>query len=367
MTVVFAVVLVVHGLIHLLGFAKSFGLAELPQLTHPIPASFGVLWLAACVLFVAAAGAMWVWPRGWWAIGACAIGVSMTAIGFSWADAKVGALGNLCALVGVVLGFLVQGPMSLRAEYDRDVERRLAQGRPADAIGEADLLHLPDPVQRYLRTAGVVGRPRVRNFRVRMHGRIRSGPDARWMPIAAEQHSFVGEPARLFYLTGSMVLVPVHGFHRYAAAAASMRVKAAGLVTVVDASGEAMDESETVTMFNDLCVMAPAALVDRAVAWEAVDAATARARYTAAGRTIRAELSFNDAGELTDFRSDDRFQIASDGRARQVRWSTPLGGYRAFGGVRLASTGEGRWHEPEGQYSYIELTIDDVQYNVVRP
>jgi ssRNA-specific RNase YbeY (16S rRNA maturation enzyme) len=31
MTVLFAIVLVVHGLIHLLGFAEAFGLAELPS------------------------------------------------------------------------------------------------------------------------------------------------------------------------------------------------------------------------------------------------------------------------------------------------------------------------------------------------
>ena len=45
MTVVFAVVLVVHGLIHVLGFVKAFGLADLPQLTQPVSPSLGVLWL----------------------------------------------------------------------------------------------------------------------------------------------------------------------------------------------------------------------------------------------------------------------------------------------------------------------------------
>jgi len=36
MRVAFALALVVHGLIHLLGVAKAFGFAELPQLTRPI-------------------------------------------------------------------------------------------------------------------------------------------------------------------------------------------------------------------------------------------------------------------------------------------------------------------------------------------
>jgi Family of unknown function (DUF6544) len=83
------------------------------------------------------------------------------------------------------------------------------------------------------------------------------------------------------------------------------------------------------------------------------------------GHTIRAELSFNEAGELTNFRSDDRYQTSPDGKSmRKVRWSTPLGTYRSFGQIRLASRGEARWLEADEEYAYIELAIDDVQYNV---
>ncbi len=144
-----------------------------------------------------------------------------------------------------------------------------------------------------------------------------------------------------------------------------MRVKAAALVPVVDVSGNEMNRGETVTMFNDMCVMAPATLIDPAIVWEPVDARTVKARFTNAGQTIRAELSFNGAGELTNFKSDDRYQASLDGNAvKQVPWSTPLGRYRTFGSVRLASGGEGRWHEPGREYAYIELTLDDVRYNV---
>jgi hypothetical protein len=34
--------------------------------------------------------------------------------------------------------------------------------------------------------------------------------------------------------------------------------------------------------------------------------------------------------------------------------------------VRLPSEGQGRWHDTDGEYAYIELTVDDVQYNVGR-
>jgi hypothetical protein len=367
MTVVFAVVLVVHGLIHLLGVAKAFGLADLPPLTRPISPLLGLLWLLAAVLFLIAAAALFLWPRVWWTIGAGALVVSTFVVATAWSDARFGTLGNVIVAVGVLFGFLAYGPLSLRAAYDRDVERALAPADPAELIEEADLVPLPPLVRRYLRTAGVVGQPRVRNFRVRMHGRIRSGPNARWMPLIAEQHNVPGEPARFFYLNASMFAVPVQGYHRYVGLSAFMIVKAAALVPVARMSGPEMSQSETVTLFNDMCVRAPATLIDAAIAWEPVDARTARAAFTNAGHTIRAELTFNEAGELTDFSSDDRYQTAPDGRSVQrVRWSTPLRDYRRFGAVRLASGGEARWHEAEADYTDIELIFDDVEYNVGR-
>jgi hypothetical protein len=361
----FTIVLAIHGLIHLLGFAKAFGLAELPQLTQPVAPWLGVLWLVAALLFVAAAAALFVWPRWWWVIGACAIVVSTIVIVPSWADAKFGALANLIAAIGVVCGFLAQGPLSLRAAYDRDVDRAVARHSPAQPVTDADLAHLPAPVQRYLRGAGVVGQPRVRNFHVRMHGRFRTSRNGRWMPVVAEQYTFLDEPARLFLMSGTMFTVPVQGYHRYVGSSARMTVKTAALVPVADVSGPEMDQGETVTMFNDMCFMAPATLIETGIGWEAVDDRTARARYTNAGYTIRAELSFNDAGELTNFWSNDRYQTSPDGKSvKKVRWSTPLSGYRSFGSVRLASGGEARWHEASGDYAYIELILDDVTFNV---
>jgi hypothetical protein len=212
---------------------------------------------------------------------------------------------------------------------------------------------------------GVAGQPRVTDFRVRMHGRIRSGPTARWMPLAAEQHTFVDERTRLFYLDSSMVGLPVQGYHRYAGTSAAMTVKLGGIVPVVDVTGDEMHRAETVTMFNDLCIMAPATLIDPAIVWEPVDSHTVRATFTNAGHTIRAELSFNDAGELTNFSSDDRYELGTDGRTlERKRWSTPVGGYRSFGHVRLAATGAARWHAPSGEYAYIEIVLDEVDYNV---
>ncbi len=364
MRTAFTILLAVHALIHVMGFIKAFGLAQLPQLALPISRPLGVLWLVAGVAMGGAAVAIHAWPRGFWIVGGLALVASQIVIVSSWSDARLGTLVNALVLLGVVEAFLASGPRSLRAEFDREVARGLRRSAPQELVSEQDLAPLPSPVQRYLRYVGVVGHPRVQSLRVRFSGRIRSGPTAAWMPLTAEQYSFVDRPTRLFFMQARMSGLPVEALHEYVGEQASMRVKVLSLVRMVDARGPAFTSAETVTLFNDMCVMAPATLIDRAIRWEPVDATQCRASFTAAGHTIRATLLFDEEGRLADFFSDDRPSLDSDGKTfTQGRWSTPLSSYRSFGPYRLASRGEARYAASQSDYAYGEFAMESIDYN----
>ncbi len=114
MKVLFAAFLALHGLIHLMGTAKAFGIAEIPQLTQRIDRPMGVLWLLAATLLVLTAICLFTWPRWWWVVGAGAIVVSQVAIVTSWSDARYGTIANIIALVGVGLGLLWQSHSGFR-------------------------------------------------------------------------------------------------------------------------------------------------------------------------------------------------------------------------------------------------------------
>ena len=368
MRILFAVFLVVHGLIHLMGTAKAFQVAEIPLLTHQIDRPLGVLWLLAAALLVATAVSLFATPQWWWVVGAGAVVVSQVVIVTSWGDARYGTIANVIVLVGVALGFLSQGPSSFRAEYDREIAQGLGRAVATPLLTEVDLAQLPAVVQRYIRLNGAVGQPRVQNFRARFHGQIRSGPDARWMSFTGEQYNFYDQPSRLFLMDASLFGIPFQAFHRFIGPSATMRVKVASVVTMVDAKGPAMDEAETVTLFNDLCLMAPGALIDRGIQWQEIDPHTVSASFTNVSHTIRAVLSFNDRGELTNFVADGRAAASADGKSfTKMRWSTPVGDYREFGSHRLMARGEGIWHAPAGDYSYVRFDLDAIEYNVAAP
>lgn len=185
------------------------------------------------------------------------------------------------------------------------------------------------------------------------------------MPFTGVQYNFYDAPSRLFYMDATMFGVPVKVFHRFVGPSATMRVKLASLFPLVDASGPIMDRVETVTLFNDLCVFAPGALISPNISWQEIDATTVKATFTNLDHTVSAVLSFNTAGELIDFVADGRGAISADGKSIvEMRWSTPLRDYRAFGVNRMASHGEGVWHAPAGNYSYLEFNIDSVEFNV---
>jgi hypothetical protein len=185
------------------------------------------------------------------------------------------------------------------------------------------------------------------------------------MPFEASQQSLVDRPARLFLMRARMRGVPVMVYHRLFDGHATMQVKVLGALPMADARGEEMDRSETVTLFNDMCVLAPATLLDSAIAWEPVDERTARARFTHGAHTIAATLFFDEEGRLVNFISDDRSRASADGKSfTRLRFSTPLSNYRDFGAARLAAHGEARWHQPEGEFTYGEFELQDVAYNL---
>ncbi len=107
-----ACVLVVHGLIHVLGFAKAFGYAQLPALTQPISRTWGVLWLVAALLVLASAGMLGLGHRRFWVVGAIAMVVSQIAVGSAWRDAWAGTILNALLLALVANAWLTEGRQS---------------------------------------------------------------------------------------------------------------------------------------------------------------------------------------------------------------------------------------------------------------
>ena len=360
---VFIILLFAHSLIHLMGFAQAFELADVRQIKGPISRSLGIFWLVAAVLF-SATGILVVAHIAWWWISCLAALVfSQIAIIRSWSDAKYGTVINIMLAVSLAVPVANSLQSSFAGIYRREVEKGLTRVSAMPPLEEEDIRHLPLPVQRYLIYTGSVGKPRLQNVRATLTGQMQMTTDGSWIDITARQYDFFDQSTRLFFIESTMYGVPLEGLHLYEGESATMRIRLASLIQVVDARGPEMNRGETVTLFNDMCLLAPASLIDPRISWETIDSLNVDARFSNAGNTIGARLCFNDTGELTDFSSNDRYQ-SSDGKVYlNYRWSTPVGAYREFQGYRLASYGEAIWHTPEGDQTYARFNIHEVEFN----
>jgi hypothetical protein len=233
----------------------------------------------------------------------------------------------------------------------------------SEIITVADLAPLPEPVQRYLRYAQVLGKPRIKCVKVRQKGLMRTSPTQKWMPVEAVQYTTLAGPlSRTWYARvriGPFTLLT--GYDRYDNGAGYMLMRLLSMFPVVDVRGPEVDMSALIIFINDM-VMWPTAFLSDYIHWEPLDAMAVRARVALHGKQFSAVLRFNDIGELVDFITEDRYR--SVGKAyQQTKWSTPLRCYREVNDLCIPTEGDAIWHLPEGEFPYIHVSIGEVSYD----
>jgi len=127
---VLVVVLALHGLVHFLGVAKGFGLAEVRQLTEPISRLGGVGWLAAGLAMLLTAGLLGASSPTWLWVAPVAAVLSQAMIVSSWSDAKAGTLFNVLLVVAAAWAFATEGPWNVRAQHRDGVDGPVAEAQP---------------------------------------------------------------------------------------------------------------------------------------------------------------------------------------------------------------------------------------------
>jgi hypothetical protein len=360
----FFIILFFHGSIHLMGFFKSLNSAAIAQLQVPVSQIAGIFWLVAALIFVASAVLFLLRNPKWWIPALTALVISQILVIIAWPDARYGTLANLVVLIPVVFSALESLPTDYRQRYRKDVARLLNDNRTNELLTEADMAHLPSAIIRYLRFAGAVGKPKVFNFRAEFSGTMRQKPRGSWLKIKSQQFNFFHDPARLFYIESSMFGIPFDGYHYYIGEHAVMQIRLANLFQMVDARGEKMDQGETVTLFNDMCLLAPATLIDNRIQWQEISEKQVEATFQLHNQTIHATLTFNEEGALTDFISNDRYACADGKTYESYPWSTPVARYKDSEGRKIPAYGEAVWHMPDGPFPYARFKIRCLSYNL---
>lgn len=352
----------IHGLIHLMGFAKAFQYAEMKQLAIAISKPVGLLWLVAALLFIISA-LLFLFKNDYWAIMAIfAVFISQLVIILSWHDAKFGTIPNLIILLVSLVGFgghLLKSQFANQVKFDFSSNNTLS----TEILTENDITHLPAIVQKYLHYTKSVGQPKVKNFRAEFVGGMRGKPNDEYMKIQSVQYNFYQKPSRYFFMEASKMGLPATGLHVYHNETATFEVKMLNWLKVVDAKGDKMNQAETVTLFNDMCCIAPATLIDRRITWEIINDTTVKGIFKNGNISIGAVLYFNEKGELINFISNDRYETNGK-QYNNYPWATPIEDYKMISGYFLPSKAKLIYRKPGGDFTYGELEYKSVKYNL---
>jgi hypothetical protein len=183
------------------------------------------------------------------------------------------------------------------------------------------------------------------------------------MKSSATQYEFFSPPARLFHMNASRGGVPIDVLHEYIDGAGTFQVRIAGLIPMVNKSGAGITHDETVTLMNDVLVLAPAAVLELPFTFEPIDGRSLRATFHNSSFQVAATLTFDAAGDLVGFISSDR---AHDREGGAALWSTPISAYAAVDGIRMGTHGDANWIDSSGEWTYGRFVIRSIAYNVAK-
>src|SRR6266851_6310347 len=171
-------------------------------------------------------------------------------------------------------------------------------------ITEADVLRLPEAMQRYLRYTRVVGKEPIQTVRLKQRGFFRTQPGQKWLPMVAEEYFTTNPFAFLWH--GKIRLLPlisISAWDRFSNGHGSLLVKLLSLVILADVHGPEADQGELLRYLAEM-IWFPTAWLSDAIEWQAIDANSVQATFREPGVTGSVVLHMNEQGQLTNVTAD---------------------------------------------------------------
>ncbi|MCB9501219.1 MAG: hypothetical protein H6696_04720 [Deferribacteres bacterium] len=361
MRTIFTIFIVLHAMIHGLGFLKAFHFAELNELNENISRIYGTIWGIVFIIFIVAAVQFIVNFDLWWF--SCAIGVvlSQLMIFLFWQDAKFGSIPNLIILLIVVIAFA-------NWQFDRKVRSEITQIFSSNTSSIETIPHqkpfseLPHIVQTWINHSNIEKKGMISSVRLKQKIFMKMKPDQKeWTEAHAEQYFALNTPAFLWRVKLKMnPFVHVVGRDLFSKGKGRMEIKLFSLLRVVDATGPKMD-SGTLQRYLGEMIWFPAAAHSQYITWEPVDTCSAKATMDYNGTVDSGIFYFNTHGEFTKY-SALRFK-ENETDSERIPWEITVVKYKEIDGVRIPVELEATWKLPEGDWTWLHLEISEIEYN----
>ncbi|MFD2518936.1 DUF6920 family protein [Salinimicrobium flavum] len=359
MKVVFGIILLLHGSIHLLGLIKAFRPQSIPQLTRNIQIPEGLLWLVAFLLLFAAAILYFLKKDGWEPVAIIGVILSQLLVTINWEEAKFGTLLNLLILAVALSAY---GYSAFSAMTAKEVSVINSAPENSSSSSKNAMAALPASVQKWLKVTGATDHTAVTTAYLEQKGRMKINPNGRWMRFYARQHFTVYEPAFVWRArVKAFPLVYLDGRDKLVNGKGEMLIKLFSLIKVAEAKGNLETDTGTMLRFLGEICWFPTAALEPYISWKEIVPGEVKAVLAIKDQRVSGTFSFDRKGQLRSF---EAFRYYGSGeKAKQEKWVIEITEHKDFDGMLVPSACKVTWKLPGGDFTWLELEITSLQYN----
>jgi hypothetical protein len=296
-----------------------------------------------------------------WLIGLIAVILSQALIILFWKDAKFGTIPNSILLVVSIVSF---GYYSFQKTIQQETEQILDKNWNTENrnINESNLTNLPEPVKKWLRNSGIVGKPFIRYGKVTQLAEMQMKPEQdNWLTATAIQYTTIDNPAFIWSVEAKMnSLMNFQGRDKFTDGKGEMLIKMNSLFTVVNERGEKLDEG-TLQRYLGEMVWFPSLALSSYITWEQIDENTAKATMTYKETSGSGTFYFNSKGEVTKF-SALRYK-GNEIDAKRYNWEMNILDYKIFEGIKVPAKMTSTWKLEDKDWTWLKMEVTDIRYN----
>lgn len=357
---VFAAILCMHGLIHLMGFTHAFGYSEPSQFTVPVSKLAGIMWLMTAVGFLVTV-ILYLTKKNWMFVAVLTSIASQIMIILFGNDAKAGTLINILVVIAAIHAL---GRSAFKRRNIHEIKNILPdKPLPRDAVKGDQLNDLPPIVRNWLIQCGVEGKRNIHSVRLKQKGEMRLRPGSGWMTFTAIQYFNVDEPAFHWQVDVRKFSFPLmNGRDYFYNGKGHMQILIYALFKVVDANDDEKINSGTMLRYLAEICWFPTAALSPYIRWEQVSPEMATAEMNRAGTSVKGEFYFNGKGEITRFRALRYY--GTEASAKQEVWEVQTKSYKIFQGMKIPTRCRVSWKLHDGEFNWANIEITEVEYNV---
>ncbi len=354
-------IIVLHAFIHILGFLKAFSLAEIQQLTVPIGKVRGMLWLLTLILFCIGSILYGISQYTWsvWLI--AAVTLSQILVIYSWSDAKFATILNTLILIVAIVGF---AEMQFTAMVKKEIEELTNNIPPrtrVDIINETDIHTMPQCVRQWLNSSGIIGKEKITTAYIRQKVEMKTSPEQKnWYAAEAEQYYTIRKPAFIWSVDMTMMyFVPVAGCDKFTNGKGEMLIKLGSLIPIVQSADNANINEGTMQRYLGEIVWFPSAALEPYITWQEIDTHSALATMNYMNTECEGVFTFDEVGNLKSFST---LRYMGDEKVKR-EWTITVDAMQSFNGVKIPSKLHATWKLNAGNWTWLNMEIEEVRYN----